>query len=131
MIRFPRNIVAFVQLFVLAVSLSGCAALVVGAAAGAGSYVWVKGALVKEFEVPAQDLYQATKEGVSQLGLNINEDRADRISAVLAASFADGSGVKINIDALTEVRSKIRIRVGVFGDKGKSELIFNAIQKNL
>ncbi|MFA5260828.1 MAG: DUF3568 family protein [Candidatus Omnitrophota bacterium] len=132
MMRLPKQFILVVILVLTVVSASGCVALVVGAAAaGAGGYAWVKGALVKEYDVSAEKLYQATKSGLAGLAMGITEDQADRLSAVLAADFADGKKVKINIEALTELRSQIRIRVDVFGDKTKSELVLNAVEKNL
>ena len=132
MMRLPKQFVLAVGLVFTVVSLSGCVAMVVGAAAaGAGGYAWVKGALVKEYDVSAEQLYKATKAGLSGLAMGLTEDQADRVSAVLAADFADGAKVKINIEALTELRAQIRIRVGVFGDKTKSELILNAVERNL
>ena len=132
MMRLYKQFVLAVSLVFMVVSLSGCVALVVGAAAaGAGGYAWVKGALVKEYDVSAEELYKATKAGLSSLAMGITEDQADRVSAVIGADFADGAKVKVNIEALTELRSQIRIRVGVFGDKTKSELILNSVEKNL
>lgn len=130
--RLPKQFILVVSLAMSVVALSGCVALVVGAAAaGAGGYAWIKGALVKEFDVSAEELYKATKSGLKGLAMRVTEDQADRVSAVLAADFADGKKVKINIEALTEVRSQIRIRVDVFGDKSKSELILNAVERKL
>lgn len=130
--RLPKQFILVVSLAMSVVALSGCVALVVGAAAaGAGGYAWIKGALVKEFDVSAEELYKATKSGLNGLAMRVTEDQADRVSAVLAADFADGKKVKINIEALTEVRSQIRIRVDVFGDKSKSELILNAVERKL
>jgi NAD/NADP transhydrogenase alpha subunit len=132
MMRLPKQFILVVSLAMSVVALSGCVALVVGAAAaGAGGYAWIKGALVKEFDVSAEELYKATKSGLKGLAMRVTEDQADRVSAVLAADFADGKKVKINIEALTEVRSQIRIRVDVFGDKSKSELILNAVERKL
>lgn len=132
MMRLPKQFILVVSLAMSVVALSGCVALVVGAAAaGAGGYAWIKGALVKEFDVSAEELYKATKSGLNGLAMRVTEDQADRVSAVLAADFADGKKVKINIEALTEVRSQIRIRVDVFGDKSKSELILNAVERKL
>jgi len=132
MMRLSKQFILTVTLALSVVSLSGCVALVVGAAAaGAGGYAWIKGALIKEYDVSAEKLYKATKAGLDSLAMNVTDDRADRVSAVLAADFADGKKVKINIEALTEARAQIRIRVDVFGDKSKSELILQAIEKNL
>jgi len=59
--------------FVLGVmSLSGCFAVLVGAAAGAGGYAWANGALIKEFDATATELYAASVNGLENLNLDIN-----------------------------------------------------------
>lgn len=110
---------------------SGCAALLVGAAAGVGGYAWVSGALVKEYPVSAEKTHQALLRALKQLDIHVTEDKGDRLSAVVRARLADGRAVKIGVDALTERSAKIRIRVGVFGDRLKSEMIVNALDKLL
>ena len=112
-------------------SVSGCFAVLVGAAAGAGGYAWASGALVKEFNAPAMDLYEASMKGLESLNLVIDSDDHDRVTARIRSEFSDGKKITINVDALTEQTSKINIRVSVFGDKVRSELIYDAIKKYL
>ena len=52
-------------------------------------------------------------------------------STFIKTEFDDGKRVKIHINALTERSSKITIRIGVFGDETKSQMLLNAIQKRL
>jgi len=113
------------------VSLSGCIGLFLGAAAGAGGYAWVQGALTKEFMVPAQDLQRATSRALDDLGVQVKDQKADRLSAQYNAVFAEGQKMSIVIEATTERSAKVRIRVGVFGDKTRSEMVLNAIEKRL
>ena len=116
---------------VMILSLSGCFAVLLGAAAGVGGYAWVKGSLVKEFNVSADKLHRATVNGVKSLDLPVKEDQGDRLSAKVISRFSDEKKIRIDIDAMTETTSKINIRVGIFGDKLRSEMIYNAIQKQL
>ena len=58
-------------------------------------------------------------------------DKADRITAVTRAEFSDGKNVNIDINAVTEHSAQIKIRVGVFGDRMRSELILDAVDKSM
>lgn len=120
---------ALVLVFVL--TASGCAALLVGAAVGVGGYAWVEGALVKDLEVPAEKLHRAASRAMRDLKLAVMEDKGDRLSAKIHAKFADGSDATISVAARTERASTLKIRVGLLGDKDKSEMISTAIEKRL
>jgi hypothetical protein len=111
-------------------STSGCF-LILGAAAGVGGYAYVSGVLEKNFTVPAGQLEDATKKGLKDLKLVLESEESDRLSAKYRSTLADGNAVKIDIKALTEKTSVIRIRIGIIGDKSKSEMVLNAVQKHL
>ena len=110
---------------------SGCVPLVVGAAAGVGGYAWVKGELANDVNVSAERLHQAASRAVRDMKLRTKEDKGDRLTAKIVAEFSDGTDVNINIAAKTERSATIAIRVGLLGDKEKSQMIFAAIQKRL
>lgn len=118
-------------LLVSVVGFTGCVPLIVGAAAGAGGYAWASGELVKEFTASASDLQRAAVRGLKKLGVSIKEEKHDRLTASIKAKFADGKDIAISISALTEKTAKLRIRVGVFGDKTKSEMVLNSIEEGL
>jgi hypothetical protein len=117
-------------LFACVISTSGCF-LILGAAAGAGGYAYVSGVLEKNFTVSAEKLEVATKRGLKDLSLVLESEESDRLSAKYRSTLADGNTVKIDIKALTEKTSVIRIRIGIIGDKSKSEMVLSAIQKFL
>ncbi len=121
----------FLGLALFGMTLSGCVALAVGAAAGAGGYMWVKGQLVKEYPVPSEKLQRATLRALKNMGLAIVEQKGDRLAAKIESAFQDGKKIHIAVEAVTERSSRIKIRVGVFGDKMRSEMVLNAVEKNL
>lgn len=110
---------------------AGCVPLVIGAAAGVGGYAWVNGELAKEYPVSAEKLYRAALRGVKKLNLAITSEKSDRLSGKISAKFADGKTVDVNIEAVTEKTAKLKVRVGMFGDKTKSEMVLSAIEKNI
>ncbi len=127
-----------IQKFVLCISLlttipafSGCIPLLIGAAAGAGGYAWIRGVLVKQYELPVSKVHDAVLGAMKKLSLSVHYDKADRITAVTRAEFSDGKNVNIDINAVTEHSAQIKIRVGVFGDRMRSELILDAVDKSM
>jgi len=129
--NFIKKLVPLFAVCLLVISLAGCVALAVGAAAGVGGYAWVSGALTKEYQVSAEQLYRAALRGVKSLKIIIQEEKADRLTGKISGKFADGKKVAVDISAMTERSAKLTIRVDIFGDKAKSEMILNAIEKNL
>ena len=131
MFKRIKKLALLAVLLVGVLGSSGCFILLVGAAAGAGGYAWVNGALVKEFNVSASRLHDYTLRALKDLQLPVHKDDHDRISAKISSSFSDGAEISINIEAITEHTARIKLRVGVLGDKTRSEMIFSAIQKRL
>ncbi len=122
---------AGVLCFALAASLSGCVALMVGAAGGAAGAVYIMGKLTEEvpYEVPI--VHDAAKSALRDLDLTVSEDRADALSARLESEFADKSHVWIALDSVGDKRTKITIRVGLTGDETRSRKILERIQAHL
>jgi hypothetical protein len=114
-----------------AMQLAGCAALLVGGAAGAGTVVYVKGQLNENMNASASRVHDASISALDELKLPIIEDNHDRLSAKIKSRFADGSDVWIEIQSVTSESSKITVRVGVVGDEGKSRQILDAIHRHL
>ncbi len=126
-----QSFTAVFALLAAMITASGCFWLVAGAAAGAAGYAWVSGALVKEFNVSTEQLHEATIRALRDLEMPIKKDDYDRLTATLKSEFADGQDVVIRIDAITEKASKIQIRVGMLGNKNRSEIIYNTIMDQL
>ncbi|MDP2654650.1 MAG: DUF3568 family protein [Candidatus Omnitrophota bacterium] len=112
-------------------SAAGCVPLILGAAAGAGGYAYVRGILVKQYEVPADQVHKAGLQGLKSLNLDIKYDKGDRLSAKIRSEFSDGKDIKIDINAITEKSAQMKIRVGMIGDKLRSEMVLTAIEKYL
>lgn len=123
-----------VLLVALAVQISGCAEAVlvgVGAAGGAGAVLWAKGRMKEEFAMPFSKVHTATLAALKDLDLPIKKDKKKALKAKIESQFPDGKFVWIGIRAITESSSKITVRVGTFGDKSKSQKIFEAIHRRL
>jgi hypothetical protein len=115
----------------LGTQLAGCAALLVGSAAGAGSVVYVKGQLNEDMNASVSRVHSASISALRELNLPIIEDKHDSLSAKIKSRFADGSDVWIQIESLAAESSRITIRVGILGDEYKSRQIRDGIHKHL
>ena len=125
-----KSMVLFMVL-IITVSASGCVAVVSGAAGAGGGYIWANGVIIQEVDRTALEFYEATSAAVRDLGIIPTVDLHDRLSATIRGEFADGKDIWIDIVALTEQSARIKIRVGWFGDKLRSEMILNSIQTSL
>ncbi|MBI5149438.1 MAG: DUF3568 family protein [Candidatus Omnitrophica bacterium] len=110
---------------------SGCFALLVGAAAGAGGVAWVKGSLEQNFDKPVADLHKASQRALRDIKCVIRSDEIRRHVARIKFEFDDGEKGSIDIRAFTERSSKLKIRVGILGDETKSHIVLNAVLKHL
>ncbi|OGX08155.1 MAG: hypothetical protein A2Z88_09195 [Omnitrophica WOR_2 bacterium GWA2_47_8] len=126
-----RNALLICALFISCAATSGCFALFVGAAAGAGGIAWVQGVLEYNFDATVEKVHAASTQALKQLKLPALTDQADTHNAKLTSEYSDGKNVVIQIEAITEKTAKVKIRVGVFGDRLRSDAILSAIRKNI
>lgn len=115
----------------LAAPLSGCVALLVGAAGGAAGAVYIMGKLTEEVPHGVPAVHTAAQSALRDLDLAVSEDRADALSARLESEFADHAHVWIALDSAGEGRTTITIRVGLAGDEARSRKILDAIRVHL
>ncbi len=131
MTRYFNPTILAVLLSAALVTAQGCVPLVVGAAAGAGGVAYAKGVLEKGFDKSVEALHRASVKGIKDLKLFIISDKARRHTSKVVFEFDDGQKGEITISAMTEQSAKMKIRVGIFGDEVKSQMVLNAIQKHL
>ena len=110
--------------------IPGCAAAIVGVGA-AGTVAYIKGDLEAEESKSINAVYAATKKAVNQLGLIVTEDNKDAMTAVIVSHDVEGKTITIKLKSATEKTTKLSIRVGLFGSKRKSALIYQKIHDNL
>lgn len=125
-----RPLCAVLTLAALLASASGCVA-VAAAGAGAGTYAYITGNLEKTIDAPIDRVYQATIAAVEDMGYTLSDSRADALEARVEAQQADGTDVKINLDARGESATRTSIRVGLIGDKEQSIRILERIESRL
>ncbi len=134
--RSPRSeatscLVGVILLVTLGLGESGCVALVVGAAGGVAGAVYVMGKLKDELPQDVPTVHRAVLAALTDLELKPSEDRADKVSAHVESSFADGERVWIDLDTVPESRTSLTIRVGLTGNEMRARRIHEAITRHL
>jgi hypothetical protein len=126
-----KNLLVLLTFMYFAITFAGCAALLLGGAAGAGSVVYVKGQLKEDIAASVPAVHKASISALKDLNLPIIEDDHDKLSAKIKSRFANGDSVWIEIESVTAESSKITIRVGALGDQYKSRQILDGIHRHL
>ena len=114
------------------VGSSGCLVAAVGVGA-AGTVAYMAGDLETQVSQDLDTLYAASREALESLELNLIEGKGgkDSLSATLIARDVQDKKVQIKMTAVTNELTELSIRVGVFGDETKSQLIYQEILKSL
>ena len=126
-----RQGAVFVLTVVLLFNIYGCVALVAGAAAGAGTAVWLSGKLTQQFSASYENTIEATEKALAYLKLEVKKvTREDTVTQFI--SDYSGKEVWIDIRKLTPTATKVEVRVGgVTADKDAATNILKNIEKNL
>lgn len=110
---------------------SGCLLVAAGAVAGAGAVVYVRGELQASLDNGYESVKKAANHAVDQLQFKKISESNDALKDVLVARTADNTKVEITIIKVSEVLTKVNIRVGVFGDQALSMTVLEKIRAGL
>lgn len=109
---------------------SGC--LAVAAGAGAGTAVaYVRGQLETNVAANFDQTVGAANQALQQLGIAKVSERKDALIDTIVARNAADKKIEIRLENLAQGLTKVRIRVGVFGDEALSMAILDKIKANL
>jgi hypothetical protein len=130
--KMRTQAVLLLLLAVLAVSGAGCLAVAAGAGA-AGTVAYMAGDLETDVAEDLETLYAASRKALGDLELKVIEGKSakDALSATLVARDADDKKVTVKLQSISDEMTELSIRVGVFGNETKSQLIYNEILDNL
>ncbi|HEX9831016.1 MAG TPA: DUF3568 family protein [Thermodesulfobacteriota bacterium] len=125
-----KNWSLITMLGIISLLNSGCAAVLLGGAAGAGTVLYIKGELQSTEEVSLGTAWMATQTAIKDMEFITGTTEKDDISAKLIAYTSDDRKIQINLKRKTDKLTEIVIRVGTFGDESLSHLILDNIRKN-
>lgn len=111
--------------------LSGCAAAVAGAAAGAGAIAYVRGELQSTLEHDFNRTVEATRTALKDLEFARISEKKDAIDAEFIYRTALDKKITIKLAKVTDKTTKVKIRVDLLGDEALSMTILEKIKANL
>ncbi|MFO7718629.1 MAG: DUF3568 domain-containing protein [Thermodesulfobacteriota bacterium] len=114
----------------LVVLSSGCAAVALGTAGGAGTYVYLKGQLVREYNAGMDRSYDAVLSTCNALDLEI-QSRSHNLSEAKVSALDGDRTVHFRLKSLSTQKTKLSVRVGLLGDKVASQRIHEEFSRQL
>jgi hypothetical protein len=118
--------------FILCAALlcNGCF-LAVGAGAGAGGYFYIQGELSRSYPAGLDAAWAATQQALADLSLEVTSEQRDGLGGRIEARRADETKVVLRLDAAEKGATRVRVRVGAFGDKKAAQAILEKISAGL
>lgn len=127
---WQRLIIGCFSMIVL-VNVHGCAVLLAGAAASAGTAVWLSGKLTQEYRVPFNNAINASKAALKSLKLNIEKETYTISTAQIISTYKNGDKVWIDIHFISDSLTRVEVRVGMPGNKEAASVILQKISRNI
>lgn len=125
-----RLLVSLAVSSVVALS-SGCVAVVAGAAAGAGTVAYLRGELEASLDKNLDGVLRATNRGLEQLQFAKISEKKDALVAEVVARTARDQKVGVTLEKVSDTLTRVKIRVGMFGDEAISRALLDKIKGNL
>ncbi len=121
--------VTAITLLVALLFTAGCAAMVVGAGAGAGVYTWIKGELIRSYAKDFTHTENATIQSLDYLKITIDEKTQKGSETTIKARQSDGSPVTVTVRTVSYNMTEVAVRCGYVGywDRKNAELIHATI----
>jgi hypothetical protein len=109
-----------------------CAFVMVGSAGMAGAYAWSQGELSRNYRQPLATSWEGVKHALSVSRLTVEEQAIDPHYGKIVASAPGGEEqVTVSLEKWTKTETRVTVRMGVMGDRAKSERIHEEIEKAL
>lgn len=129
-IEVVRRSLAVLLLAMVAVGATGCLAVAAGAGAGA-AVAYVRGELTATLSSDYEAVTQATNRAIGELQFVKVSERKDALLDVIVARNAADKKIEIRLENTARDLTKVRIRIGIFGDEALSMAILDKIKANL
>jgi hypothetical protein len=124
---FAVRLLAGLFLGAFVVAGSGCLIVAVGAA-GAGTVAYVRGDLQATLDADYGDALKATRAGLDRMQYGVVSERGDALAGEFIARTALDQKVQVRVTKESDKTTKIRIRVGIFGDEEISRALLDAVK---
>ena len=109
---------------------SGCVAVAAGAVAGA-AVAYVRGDLDATLKAAYYKSVRAVEKAIDQLKLAKVSEEKNALKAVIIARNAADVKIEMHIERLADDATKLKIRVGTFGNDELQLEVLDRVKKNL
>lgn len=122
-----------VLLLGVALLFQGCLLVAAGAGAGAGvgAVAYVRGELQTTYPAPLDRAWSAALGAVKDLQMSVSGTTRDALGGTIDARRADGTAVKVILEAAGPETTAVKIRVGILGDEAAAKTIHRKIAERL
>lgn len=127
-----RRIRAGVFVFLAAgVAMTGGCAAGGGSGEDVGTYVYMRGEVMTVESAPFENVWEAVIASMESLSYEIQDKGNDGSEASVIARQPDDTRVEINLRRVDGASTRMRIRIGVFGDEEAALFVVRAIRAKL
>jgi hypothetical protein len=109
---------------------SGCLAVAAGAGAGA-TVAYVRGDLDATLSANLDKSARAVNKAIEQLQFAKVSEAKDALQVIVIARNAADKKIELHLDKLADDATKLKIRVGTFGDDALQTAILEKVKANL
>jgi hypothetical protein len=109
---------------------SGCFVVAAGAA-GAGTVAYIRGELDADLGSGYDQVIDASNRALAQVQFVRISESKDVFSDVIIARTAEDKKVRVELTKEGDRLTKVRIRIGLFGDELKSRALLEKIEADL
>jgi hypothetical protein len=127
--QLGRAAVVTAALLVLS-AMSGCLAVAAGAGAGA-TVAYVRGDLDTTLSANLELSDRAANSALTQLQFAKISESKDALQAIIIARNAADKKIELHLERLADDATKLKIRVGTFGDDALQATILEKVKANL
>ena len=138
MIKYTKGGVAMIKkmgflvlLVMMAVNVSGCVALLAGAAGGAGTGYWISGKLTHEVVANIEEGFAAANSDLKSFGFTVTKEVKKDTVAQVVSEYTDGKTIWIDVHRISDDRSRLAVRVGAVSDEEAARKILDKILRYL
>ena len=128
--RFAGSLVASALLLTALAYTTGCVALAAGAGAGA-AVAYVRGDLDTTLDASFAKSVRAANETIAELKYAKVSDHQDALQATIVARTAADQKIELYLEQVTDDATKLKIRVGTFGEEALQNEILSRIKSHL
>jgi hypothetical protein len=94
---------------------TGCIALIVGAGAGAGTFAYVNGQLIRTYQASYEKTYAVCQNILTDLNQPILEEKTDGTQTTIRSERVDGTPMTVRVRIIDPDWTEVSVRTGHIG----------------